>query len=44
VNTDGGVKIETITRTWNKVAVNVQAVAIVKNEVISLLNNSISYF
>ena len=31
-----------ITRTCNKVAVNVQDVAIVRNEVISLVNNSIS--
>ena len=34
------VKLQTITRTWNKVGINVQDVAIVKNEVISLLNDS----
>ena len=34
------VKLETITRTRNKIGINVQDVAIVKNEVISLLNDS----
>ena len=36
------VKLETITRTRNKIGINVQDVAIVYNEVISLLNNSFS--
>ena len=37
------VKVETITRTWNKIGINVQDIVMIQNEVISLLNNSFSY-
>jgi hypothetical protein len=36
------VMVETITRTWNKVGINVQDVAIVKNDAIGLLHSSFS--